>query len=329
MSLIRWRVILLFVGRWHRKTSIIHWNDSAEWEKKNNSRLVNHQTVTQPHFLSFANTNETKLAFFTARFSQRFYFLLHFSSAPQNTGRWKQELMFRHHKLAVFFCFFLEQPANKNIFSTFHLLKSTVHIWGWDESRGPVSRYQKPGTTGTRDQKSQRSGTRKPGIQEPKTRNQDSMKQGTILGTRNQVPGTKDQTKSTRVQESRKYGPGIQGPGTRDQEPGTKNQEPEVQEFMNQEPVARSPGTWPQIWIWLGKNFSDLSVQLSRLKGQIGHKDQVFSQVERRRNKDRLFWHCKDRFGAFGTWCTVTSSAQVKFFSRQLLNFQTPPNNVS
>lgn len=223
MSLIRWRVILLFVGRWHRKTSIIHWNDSAEWEKKNNSRLVNHQTVTQPHFLSFANTNETKLAFFTARFSQRFYFLLHFSSAPQNTGRWKQELMFRHHKLAVFFCFFLEQPANKNIFSTFHLLKSTVHIWGWDESRGPVSRYQKPGTTGTRDQKSQRSGTRKPGIQEPRVHE-------TGNNFRNQEPGTRDQRpnqeyKSSGVQEIWTRNPGTwdQGPGTRDQEPGARS----------------------------------------------------------------------------------------------------------
>lgn len=163
-----------FAVWWPMTQKNIH--NSRKWfsgvGKKNNSRLVNHQTVTQPHFLSFANTNETKLAFFTARFSQRFYFLLHFSSAPQNTGRRKQELMFRHHKLAVFFFFFLEQPANKNIFSTFHLLKSTVHIWGWDESRD-----QYPGT---KNQGPQEPGTKSPRDQEPG--NQEF---------RNQKPGTK------------------------------------------------------------------------------------------------------------------------------------------
>lgn len=68
--------------------------------EKSNGRQV--KTVTHPHFVSFANTNDTRLTFFTAHLSQRFYFPSHFISALQNTGRRKQELIFRPHKLAGF-----------------------------------------------------------------------------------------------------------------------------------------------------------------------------------------------------------------------------------
>lgn len=150
--------------------------------KKNNSRLVNHQTVTQPHFLSFANTNETKLTFFTAHFSQRFYFLLHFSSAPQNTGRRKQELMFRHHKLAVVSFSQLFTHWNQRFISEGETNQGTSILV-------PKTRDQEPGTKSPRVQE--------PGNQEPRVHE-------TGNNFRNQEPEIRDQTRSTRVQESRK-----------------------------------------------------------------------------------------------------------------------------
>lgn len=201
--------------------------------KKNNSRLVNHQTVTQPHFLSFANTNETKLTFFTAHFSQRFYFLLHFSSAPQNTGRRKQELMFRHHKLAVFFCF--GAASQQKHFLNFSLTEINGSYLRVRRIKGPVSRYQKPGT-------------RNQGPKVPEFRNQETRK----WGTKNQEPRVHETGNNFRNQE----------PGTRDQRPnqeykssgvqeiGTRDQGPEVQEFMNQESRNLAPNlnmTWQKL----------------------------------------------------------------------------------
>lgn len=150
----------------------------------------------------------------------------------------------------------------------------------------------------TRDQE---PGTKSPRVQEPG--NQEPRVHETGNNFRNQEPGTRDQRPNQEYKSSGVQEIGTRNPGTWDQEPGTRS--PGVHEPGIQEPVARNPGIWPQIWIWLGKNFSDLSVQLSRLKGQIGHN---------RRNRDRPLWHCKDKCDAFGTWCTVTSSAQVKFF---------------